>query len=104
MVVDERGNGPVVEKAGEGEGGKVRGVVEEGPEVVEEDGRKGRVVMAVRELEGDMVRSVVHNGVAGEVFGGKLVVRGVLVWGTAVVVGFMELVGRVRGGRVVDNR
>ena len=35
--------------------------------------------MAVRELEGDMVRSVVHNGVAGEVFGGGLVVRGVLV-------------------------
>ena len=38
MVVDERGNGPVVEKAGECEGGKVRRVVEEGTEVVEEDG------------------------------------------------------------------
>ena len=38
MVVDERGNDPVVEKAGETEGGKVPRVVDEGPEVVEEEG------------------------------------------------------------------
>ena len=60
--------------------------------------------MAVREVEGEMVRSVVQNGVAGEVFGGKFVVRGVLVWGMTVVAGFMELGGRVRGGGLVDNK
>ena len=60
--------------------------------------------MAVREVEGGVVRSVVQNGVAGEVFGGKFVVRGVLVWGMTVVAGFTELVGRGRGGGLVDNK
>ena len=37
-VDDERGNAPVVAKAGETEGGKVPRAVDEGTEVVEEEG------------------------------------------------------------------